>query len=586
MQDGPPTPEQLALFLPVTGSVDFDATTSVRYRQVGSGAWRDGHPMYRIRRNFSNSPDVGQIQDGFAWVIIDLVPGTTYDVEVTVNEGGSVETQTRQFSTRSLPPAAGPANKTISQGASANEIQNAFDSLNPGDVLEFENGTYNVNNLELDRSGTTSQPIYIRGESRDGVVLRDTAGRILRLLDANHVVVENMTLQGGSSDAGGAGLGAMNIGVWGGGNDNGTTRNTLRNLTIDGVDMGIAFYDEVTEALVYNNRVRGNNPWQRSVLDSNLSWDDDGINMPGSGNVAFNNTISGFGDTFSFAQHSGGSTLTETFSVHYYRNDIRNSLDDLVEVDHAKRNISFYDNRSHNSANCGSLDPLYGGPYLYARNICINPARTHTHKWNSTNSGQFLYNNTFIGTRTVVGHDPDTSGWYQPNNGPQRAYGFRNNILIYNGNGNLLWLESGGHDPIDWTHNSWYPDRQIQWDGVYSGLTQAQNQLGNTTPVFSGSNRRMSFDNLTVANPWTSQITLGADSLVEVQSSFVPQLGAGTAPKNSGVPIANINDGFAGAAPDRGAIIDGRPMPSWGDDGSAPPPAPPRPNPPSNLTTD
>ena len=44
-----------------------------------------------------------------------------------------------------------------------------------------------------------------------------------------------------------------------------------------------------------------------------------------------------------------------------------------------------------------------------------------------------------------------------------------------------------------------------------------------------------------------------------------PILAAGTAPKNSGVAIPNISDGFSGAAPDRGAIIAGRPIPQYGD---------------------
>jgi hypothetical protein len=60
-------------------------------------------------------------------------------------------------------------------------------------------------------------------------------------------------------------------------------------------------------------------------------------------------------------------------------------------------------------------------------------------------------------------------------------------------------------------------------------------------------------------------VTLGADYSTEVTVPYIPALSPGTAPKNSGVVIPNITDGFSGGAPDRGAIIEGRPIPQYGD---------------------
>ena len=560
--DGPATPEQISLVLPVTGSLPQSATAAVRYSVSGSSNWRDGHPLLRVRPDFSYDPAVGSVDDVFAWPILDLEPGTAYDVEVTVTSGGASVVKTGTFTTRPLPPPAGNPTRTIEAGAAAADIQAAFDRLEPGDVLQLEEGTYDVNNLAVNRSGTAERPIYIRGASRNGTVLRDTTGVIVAIQNADHVIIENLTLQGAGADGG---TSSGHTGVSGGRGYAGTTGNTLRNLRILGVDRGVSFYEAVSGALVYDNTIVGNNVWTQAYLSDNRTWDDDGINLPGTGNAAFNNTISGFGDTFAYAQHAGSDTHTYTHGVHFYRNDVRNSLDDLVEGDHANRNVSFYDNRSHNSANCGSLDPLYGGPYVYARNVCINPARVNVHKWNSQNSGQFLYNNTFIGTVSAVGYDPDVAGWYQPSNGPQRNYGFRNNLLVYRGKGIMLWLESGGHDPIDWTHNSWYPDAGIQWDSNYGSLSQAQRNLAATTPVFSGSHQRMEEDNLTVSNPWTTEVTLGASSLTEVKQTYTPVLADGTSPRSSGAVIPNITDGYAGPAPDRGALITGRGAPQWGD---------------------
>ena len=582
--DGPATPEQIAMVVPVTGELVNSATANVRYRPTSSAQWSEAHPLFRVRPEFSTTPAVGSVRDHFAWTIIDLEPGRSYDVEVTISDSGSSVVRNATYTTRSLPPAAGPANKTISAGSSSAEIQNVVSGLQPGDVLEFENGQYSVGKIELTGSGTQSAPIYIRGESRDNVVLNSTAREILRIRTAGHLIIENFTISGQGSDGA---IGNLQTAIMGGGGGTGSARNTIRNLTITDVDKGISFWDEISEALVYNNTLAGNNVWNSAYHSDNRTWDDDGILLPGYGNVAFNNSLSGFGDTMSFAQHAGNGTLTETRGVHYYRNDIRNSIDDVIEVDHAHGNVSFYDNRAHNVATCTSLDPLYGGPFLYARNVCINPARVNLHKWNDINTGQFVYNNTFIIGRTAAGGDPDVSSWYQPNNGAQEAYGFRNNIIVYRGNGNMLWLESGGHTVVDWTHNSWYPSRDMQWDfTLFNDLADAQNNLRSTTPIFSGSTRRMQNDNITVSNPWTTQINLGANAMTEVVESYTPQLATGTTPKNSGVIIPNITDGYIGTAPDRGGLIGGRPLPAWGDQNSAPPPSPVRPEPPQDLTAE
>jgi hypothetical protein len=555
--DGPATPEQISLVLPVTGTLPDTATATVRYKESSSSQWLAGHPLFRVRPQFTEPPIAGgAVQDVFAWPIIDLKSGVSYDVEVAVRSGADVTVRTLlNHTTRSLPGPHGPVNKTANSAAS---IATQLAGLNPGDVLEIADGTYNVSNLTVSRSGTANQPIYIRGASRTGTVLRDTSGEIISVT-GSHVIIENMTLQGSGTDSGtNASSGGVFLGAP-------ATRITLRNLTMIGVDRGVDSSRETTQTLVYNNTLTGNNQWTLSpvnFLETNLTWNDEGIKIPGQGNAAFQNTISRFGDTFAYASHNSGAE-TNNFNIHYYRNDIRNSGDDALEADHGRRNLTWYDNRIHNSMNCDSLDPLYGGPWVSARNICINPYRSRAHKWNNNNSGQFLYNNTVIGTRT---RDGDPANWYQPNNGPQRAYGYRNNIQIYFGGGQSVWLESGGHNPIDWTHNSWWPDRQIQWDGsVFGNLASAQSGLGNRTPIFSGTTRRMQNDNITESNPWTTTISLGPDSLTEVTATFLPVLRAGTSPKGSGVEIPNITDGHTGTLPDRGAIIEGRPVPQYGD---------------------
>jgi len=168
----------------------------------------------------------------------------------------------------------------------------------------------------------------------------------------------------------------------------------------------------------------------------------------------------------------------------------------------------------------------------------------------------------------VADRAPDAeAGWYQPNNGDQRAYGYQNNLLIYRGAGTqTIRLDNSGHNPVDFTHNSWYPNDVFQWpEGRYGNLGGASRGLPATTPVFSGATRRHQNDNITVSNPWTTTIKLGSNYLTKVNEAYTPILAAGTTPKNSGTVIPNITDGFSGAAPDRGAIIEGRSIPVYGD---------------------
>jgi len=555
--DGPATPEQISLILPVTGSLPQTATATVRYKPTSSPTWITGHPLYRIRPAFSLPANVGSVPDAFAWPIIDVAPGTSYQVEVTVTSGAVTNVKALTHTTRAMPAAAGVPNKTIAPGSTSAQIQVAFNSLVPGDVIEFDDGTYNVSGLVLNRSGTVSSPIYIRGQSRAGVVLSN-ASRVLQIQNASQVIIENMTMRGSGVDSGTA-ASSGGIGFLDGSPTQ--TRITVRNITMTGVDWAIASNSEIAEFLAYDNTFTGNNVWTPAFIDSNLTWNDDGIRIPGFGNCAFNNTLKGFGDTMSYSQ-SPGVRPAQAIGVHFYRNDVLMGGDDGTEGDDGMRNITFYDNRLRNTMTFISLDPLFGGPFVGARNISINTGRG-PFKFNNQNAGQFIYNNTIVRTNGATGW-----GWAQFDNGPQNAWGFRNNLMVYRGTGNLLAFEPGGNNVIDFTHNSWYPNTGVWWTksgGSFGSIAAAYAGLPATTPVFSGATRRHEQDNITVSNPWTTTITLGPDYHTEVTVAYTPALSPGTAPENSGVVIPNITDGFAGGAPDRGAIIQGRPIPQYGD---------------------
>ena len=70
---------------------------------------------------------------------------------------------------------------------------------------------------------------------------------------------------------------------------------------------------------------------------------------------------------------------------------------------------------------------------------------------------------------------------------------------------------------------------------------------------------------ITQVNPFVEEIKLGSDYLTLITQAYVPTLADGTAPRAKGAAIPGITDGFSGAAPDMGAVISGRPLPTWGD---------------------
>lgn len=550
VHDGPVTPEQISMYLPVTGSLSALSGT-VRYRPTGSSSWAASHPIYRIRPAYTDIV----VPDAFAGVVTGLTPGQEYTVEVTIDVNGTPTVKTLVATTRALPLPAGAPNKTIAAGSTSAQIQAAFDGLVAGDVIQIANGTYTVSDLHIDRSGTDTQPIIIRGASRSGVLLRDASGSVLRFWNGSNVVVEDMTLEGSMVDSG-TNSTSEGVRLWDGASQR---RITIRRVTMRGVDKGVVSEHGTEQLLVYDCSITGNNVWTQPFLETNVSWNDDGIRVPGKAHAIFNNTMAGFGDTFAVGD------LVENVGVHFYRNDIRWTCDDAYEGDYGLRNMSFYDNRIQNSMTLASFDPIHGGPVYVFRNIAINTGRS-PYKFNSENSGHFVYNNTVVRTTGFGAHE--TWGWIQPNNGDQRAWAYRNNIVIFRGPGRLFAMESGGQSPIDFTNNAWYPNSQVWWSntgGSYLTMAEAYASLPATTPLFGTSTRRHQNDQISESDPFVVPIVLGSNYLTLVSTPYTPAVATGRAPSGSGVEIPGITDGYSGSAPDMGAVIAGRPVPIWGD---------------------
>lgn len=586
-QDGSPTPEQISIFIP--GVFPTTTVATMRYRVTGSYGWTTGHDLLRIRKDLvSNS----YVSDGLAWTITDLSPWTSYDVQVKVRDGATdvVQSSTVVMTTKGLPAAAGVATKNITAGMTQAQMQTVLNSAVAGDVIQIANGTYNVNDLQITKSGTSTSPIYIRGESRDGAIIKNpTTGYtsehfVIRTVNANYVVIENLTIAG-SGVSTGTSAAVTGIAFYNGSPSPHDV--TVRNITMRGTDQAIRPQGNCNNVLIYDNTLVGNFTWTQDLysntypngtpgvhsdgipdVDQTIPWNAKGIKLTGNSNVAFNNTIYGFGDSFAL------ESSNVSYNIHMYRNNVLMGGDDGVEFDYGIRNITFYDNKLRNTQSFVSFSPAQGGPFLVFRNTAVNVGRT-PFKMNNPNTGHFVYNNTIV--RGMYNINPSASpsydwAWVQFNNGSQQAWGLQNNVVIYTGYAQrMLAMEPTGENPIDWSYNSWYPDGQVWWTGIggnSDSLAEAKTQsyLLNKTPIFSGITSIHSNDLISELDPFANaNVTFGYDYHTEITTDYNLVLSYDSVNRGSGVRITGITDNFSGSSPDRGARISGRSIPIYGD---------------------
>lgn len=568
------TPEQASLHLP--GSFGVNDYATVRYKVSSESTWEDGHPMYHIRP--------GEAEDAFGGCLFGLTPGEMYDVEVSVNGSGPYLSE---VTTRSLPlyattPDAAPS--------SISALQTAINAASPGDIIELQDGSYTLtSDLDIGVSGGSASPIYIRGESQSGVTVNIGGNSIV--VDANHIVFENMTLVGDRAANSTSTHKAIKMAAGVGSVEGVTIRdiiasNITRAVASDGGTSGNYSHN----CNIYNNQFTGVLAWDSTRLNSSTYWNNDGIRVVGYGNCVWNNTLEGFSDAITFA-HSVDESSFKIQANFAYRNFIRNCTNDVLELDHCERFIGVYDNYCENmhtgisQSDNGSVRN-YGPTYVF-RNIFVNIA-TNFVKLNDSWQGWHHYNNTYVLTDSETGVSREGYGFYDASAvGNQDRFAYRNNVHIYRGTKSpqYLWRTtwkygSSGLDEYDFGDNGYYPGTydvyMVSEIGPYAdhaaavsaGVTHTQLYpsgagLGTANQIWSSS------DVITVSNPFANTLTLGSDPTTEVTGMTSLSLSPGDGLKNAGVEIPGITNGYSGAAPDMGAVIEGRTAVAYGHTAAA-----------------
>lgn len=303
---------------------------------------------------------------------------------------------------------------------------------------------------------------------------------------------------------------------------------TFRRLHISGVDRAINASGPIREALIYDNVIEGNNPWKLGFAGVRITWNDDGIRVPGRGNCVFNNTLSGFGDTMTL--ESG----VDSVAVWFYRNLIRNSGDDAIEAEYGTRNYGFYDNHVTNTASAVSVDGVYGAPFYYFRNRTINFIR-HQIKSGDAATGVLVWSNTFV-TGEVV---KDVSPWYWSVAAKVRDWEYRNNLVIHEGERHrfALRIDAGTrYTPWVCDHNAWARNgKPLDYDGknFKGGVRLANRRL---SPLHDND-----IDLDGQAGVLAEPVVLGQSHLDEVKPFYDLALAPGSPAIGAGIRLPGIS---------------------------------------------
>src|SRR5688500_13265855 len=146
------TPQSIGVEWDVTGDPDHDARVAVRYRRMGTTAWSDAMPLFRV--DFAG-------QNMLAGSVMFLSSFAPYEVELALTDpDGGGETRTVTVTTlrepalptggRTLHVAPGSGGGDGSQGNPFQGIDAADAAARPGDIVLVHAGDYGGQQRQFD----------------------------------------------------------------------------------------------------------------------------------------------------------------------------------------------------------------------------------------------------------------------------------------------------------------------------------------------------------------------------------------------------------------------------------------------------
>jgi MYXO-CTERM domain-containing protein len=326
--------------------------------------------------------------------------------------------------------------------------------------------------------------------------------------------------------------------------------NIVRRVHIKDVILGIGSNPDQKDFYVCDNVLEGRLVWPAVYTDDNGAHaNDDGINLQGSGHVICHNRLVGFGDAMKSEQDGARA-------IDFYGNEVMSAYDNGLELDGSEGNVRAFRNRFTNTYATLSYQPVFGGPAYTFRNVVVNVANEQMkfHALGTTPpqepSGMLVYHNTFVSPVTALANHTDAVSHH---------FVLENNLFIsaIDPNGRTVDF-TGGVDDGTFDYNGYYPDGifDFTWGSLgyvkYDSLAAARAAIG------------IEQHGLIVPTPiFESGLTAPANYKTSLMPADVTLLASSMA-IDRGLVLANLNDGYRGAAPDLGALERGCPIPIYG----------------------
>ncbi len=330
-----PTQRGITVHWAVSGDADADARAAVRYRQAGTAEWTEGLPPRRVP---------AAANEGFSWgdrvagSLFDTRPGTTYDVQVEVEDpDGGCSVRMLSVTTPGVPvPAADGRVRRVGPG----RLDAVLASTRPGDIVELRPGTYG--GFSLPHDGTADRPIVVRKASGTVVVNGE-----IGLYDRSFVQVRGLVVHGRIRANGSTGVAIVG------------------NRISGDPDGGIQVVLHSRRAYIAKNVVRGPTPWRNASVGADGDNTGEGIVVTGPGHVIERNTASGWRDCVSTMEDG---EAWQQLSIDIRANRLVHCADDAVEADFCFHDCRVTDNLIMSSFVAMSSQPGLGGPTYFLRN--------------------------------------------------------------------------------------------------------------------------------------------------------------------------------------------------------------------------
>ena len=582
------------------GDANRNATVEVRFRKVGTGAWRPALPLLRIggERVFRDRELMNYIvPHGFAGSIFNLEAATSYECEFTLSDPDGVTGQASQrvtVSTRAEPKSyvggrvlhvyppdhEGPRQEPAFIGLKAAYYGEGrgdwtavrMKKVQPGDTILVHAGLYRPERLNyvdplsapftgswsLSLKGTVEKPITIKGAG-DGEAIFDGAGnaKLFDVIATHHHIFEGLTFRN------------TEVAIFAGEKEvMGAVALTVRNCRFE--DIGVGVWTENADSrdfFISDNLFLGREDQMRLI-----GWNQAGsraagiypshqlrsffaVKVYGPGHIIAHNAIAYFHDAICISTYGPPDPDPErrASSIDIYNNDIHLSNDDFIESDGGAHNIRVFQNRGVNAAHNGySAQPMFGGPVYFIRNILYHVPAGGAFKFSAAPAGILAYHNTLIGEQTA--RDPYSNTH------------FRNNLFM-------------GKDTPDRGVMTW-ANGTADYSTDYNGFRPNRNVAKQYNWLVPGAVFR-SFPNLAEFQKATGQEAHGVELDFDIFENLAPadparryhvyhamdlnfHLKAASKAIDAAQLLPTINDGFTGKAPDLGALEYNQKDPHYG----------------------